>query len=46
MRILITDTGSLWKPDDPILEQFKDIILFVCLNGKAVTDKYECFVSP
>ncbi len=44
MRLVITDTGMLWKHDNPILEQFKDIVLVVCLNGKPVADKYECFV--
>ncbi|SCY62978.1 hypothetical protein [Butyrivibrio sp. INlla14] len=46
MRIVITDTGTIWNPDNPNLEKFKDVVLVVCLNGKAVTDKYECFVSP
>ncbi len=46
MRLVLTDTGTLWKHDNPILEQFKDIVLVVCLNGKPVTDKYECFVVP
>ena len=27
-------------------KKIKDIVLVVCLNGKEVTDKYECFVSP
>lgn len=46
MRIIMTDTCRIWNYIDPIFEQFKDILLIVCLNGKAVTDKYECFVSP
>lgn len=46
MRIIITDTGRIWNPDNPFLEAVKDIVLVVCLNGKKATDKYECFVSP
>lgn len=46
MRIVLTDTGNIWNYDDPILEQFKDIVLVICLNGEKITDKYQCFVSP
>ncbi len=46
MRVVITDTAFLWNHENPVLEVFKDILLVVCLEGKAVTDKYECFVSP
>ncbi len=46
MRLIMTDNSMLWDIDDPFWEQFKDTILVVCLNGKAVTDKYECFISP
>lgn len=46
MRIVVTDTGNIWNHDNPFLEQFKDIVLVVCLNGEKVTDKYGCFVSP
>ena len=46
MRIVITDTGYVWNHENPFLEQFKDIVLVVCLNGKKVTDQYQCFVSP
>jgi len=46
MRVIITDTSFIWNPDNPALEIFKDVLLVVCLEGKAVTDKYECFVSP
>lgn len=46
MRIVVTDTSPIWNTDNPALEIFKDILLVVCLEGKAVTDKYECFVSP
>lgn len=43
MRIVVTDTGNIWNHENLFLEQFKDIVLVVCLNGKEVTDKYECF---
>lgn len=46
MRVIITDTSFIWNPNKPVLEIFKDVLLVVCLEGKAVTDKYECFVSP
>ena len=46
MRLIMTDNSKLWNIDDPFWERFKDIILVVCLDGEAVTDKYECFVSP
>lgn len=46
MRLIVTDTGCIWNHNNPLLEKFKDIVLVVCLNGKEVTDKYECFVSP
>ncbi|MDE5825895.1 MAG: hypothetical protein K2H91_14630 [Lachnospiraceae bacterium] len=46
MRIIVTDTAFIWNHANPILEQFKDIILVVCLEGKRVSDQYECFVSP
>lgn len=46
MRLVITDTGLIWNQNNPFLEKYKDIVLVVCLCGKAVTDKYECFVSP
>lgn len=46
MRLVITDTGFIWNQDNPFLEKYKDIVLVVCLNGKAATDKYQCFVSP
>ena len=46
MRILITDENMIWTPDNPALEPYAEIVLVVCLNGKAVTDKYECFVTP
>ena len=46
MRIIVTDTAYIWNHKNPVLEQFKDIILVVCLEGKTVSDKYKCFVSP
>lgn len=46
MRVIITDTAFIWNHENPALEVFKDVLLVVCLEGKAVTDKYECFVSP
>ncbi len=46
MRLVITDTGFIWNQNNPFLEKYKDIVLVVCLEGKAVTDQYECFLSP
>lgn len=46
MRIVVTDTALIWNHNNPVLEQFKDVVLVVCLEGKKVTDKYECFISP
>ena len=46
MRILITDENQILKHDNPALEPYADLILVICLNGKAVSDKYECFISP
>lgn len=46
MRIIITDTGNIWNPENPFLEQFRDIILVVCLEGREATNNYQCFVSP
>lgn len=46
MRIIITDENQIWTPDNPALKSYADVVLVVCLNGKAVTDKYECFISP
>lgn len=46
MRIIVTDSGTIWNHDNPYLEHFKKAVLVVCLSGKKVTDKYECFVSP
>lgn len=46
MRIVISDVNRIWTPDHPALEPFADNVLVVCLNGKKVTDKYKCIVSP
>ena len=46
MQLVITDTGFIWNQNNPFLEKYKDIVLVVCLEGKAVTDQYMCFVSP
>lgn len=46
MRIIITDTAFIWNHENPILEQLKDVILVVCLEGKRVSNQYECFISP
>ena len=46
MRLVITDTGRIWNTDNPFLEKYKEIVLVVCLYGRKITDKYECFVSP
>lgn len=46
MRVIISDTSFIWNHNNPALGIFKDVLLVVCLEGKAVTDKYECFVSP
>ena len=46
MRILVTDEGFVWNHKNPVLKEYKEEVLVVCLNGKAITDEYECFVSP
>ncbi|MCI8639277.1 MAG: hypothetical protein HFG41_09095 [Coprococcus sp.] len=46
MRLIITDTGFIWNQDNPFLKKYRNIVLVVCLHGRAVTNKYECFVSP
>lgn len=46
MLIIVTDEGRVWNHENPALEPFADCVLVVCLNGKKVTDKYQCFVSP
>lgn len=46
MRLLITDENLIWTPENPALAPYSEIVLVVCLNGEAVTDRYECFISP
>ncbi len=46
MRLIITDTGLIWNKYNEYLIPFKNIVLIVCLNGRKVSDEYECFVSP
>lgn len=46
MRLVITDTGNIWNKDNPFLKKYRNIVLVVCIEGKEVTDEYECFVSP
>ena len=46
MLLVVTDTGKIWNHENPFLEKYKNAVLVVCLNGKKVTNKYECFVSP
>ena len=44
MKIVITDTGILWNPGNPILKKYRDLILVVCLEVMKATDEYECFI--
>ena len=46
MRIVITEHMLYWIQNFPEIEKIKDVLLVVCLDGKKVTDKYNCFVSP
>ena len=46
MKIVITDSGILWRYGNPILKNYKDLVLVVCLHGSKVTDEYECFICP
>ena len=46
MRMITTDASLIWHHENPILEKFKEILLVVCLEGRHVSDQYECFVSP
>lgn len=34
MRIVVTDVGLIWNHNNPALEQFKDRVLVVCIDGK------------
>lgn len=44
MRIVITDTCFIWKRYQYILENFKDMLLVVFLEGKPETNEYKCLV--
>ena len=46
MIIFVTDEGRYWNHENPILEKYAECVVVVCLNGKKVTDKYQCVVSP
>lgn len=46
MVIFVTDVGMYWHHETPILEKYADSVVVVCVNGKKVTDKYKCIVSP
>ena len=46
MLIVVTDEGRFWNHTTPILEKYANCVLVVCLNGKEVSTKYKCFVSP
>ncbi len=46
MYIVVTDCGSFWNHNNPILKKYKESVVVVCLNGEKVTDEYRCFVSP
>lgn len=46
MFIFVTDEGRYWNHENPVLEKYAECVVVVCLNGKKVTDKYRCVVSP
>lgn len=46
MVIFVTDVGMYWNHEIPILEKYADSVVVVCVDGKKVTDKYKCIVSP
>ncbi len=46
MKIITTDTSWLWSVFNPVLEEFRHSVTIVCLNGHAVSDKFECFLVP
>ena len=46
MKIVITDSGILWNPRNPILKKYRDLVLVVYLEGVKATDEYECFICP
>ena len=44
MKIVVTDTGLIWNPDNPALERFKGDVLCVYINGYGEkSDKYQSF---
>lgn len=46
MVIFVTDEGRIWNHENPVLEQYAECVIVVCLSGKQVTDKYKCIVCP
>lgn len=46
MIIFVTDEGRYWNHENPVLEKYADCVVVICLNGKKVTDKYQCIVVP
>ncbi len=46
MLIIVTDEGRFWNHKNPALKPYANCVLVVCLSGKAVTEEYQCFVSP
>lgn len=46
MLIIVTDQGNFWNHNNPLLEKYASCVIVVCLNGKPVTKKYKCIVSP
>ena len=46
MIIFVTDEGRYWNHNNPILEKYADCVVVICLNGKKVTDKYQCIIVP
>lgn len=45
MYLVVTDCGSFWNHNNPVLKKYKSSVIVVCLRGKPVTDEYKCFVS-
>ena len=46
MYLVVTDCGSFWNHNNPILKKWKFSVIVVCLRGTPVTNEYKCFVSP
>lgn len=46
MYIVVTDCGYFWNHNNPILKNYKESVVVVCLNGEKATDEYQCFISP